>query len=123
MKTIFNLVLAIAITISIQSCATLFTPSKQSITFESTPPGAKVSINGIDKGVTPCVVMVKKQLESPTITYRLEGYETRNFDLEKSLALASVFNTINIFGWLIDIASGKVTSYDNTLYQMEMYKK
>ena len=30
------------------SCATVFTSSKQSIYFETTPPGAKIQINGID---------------------------------------------------------------------------
>ncbi len=124
MKTkIQNLLTIIVIAISTTSCATLFTSSKQSITFESTPPGAKVQVNGIDMGVTPVTIPIRKKLESPTITMKKEGYETRTFELEQSLSTASIFNLANLLGWGIDAASGKIMKYDQKIYNMELEPK
>ena len=119
MKTKIN-VFAILVAISISSCATLFTSSKQAIYFETTPPGAKILINGIDQGVTPATITVKKKLESPTIMLKMDGYEVRTFELEQTLTTASIFNLLNIFGWGIDIATGKVKSYDQKAYNIEL---
>ena len=62
---------AILITsVFLQSCATIFTGTKDIIRFDSTPQGAKVQIDGIDKGKAPCDVSVKISIDSKTVTYK-----------------------------------------------------
>ena len=41
------------------SCASIFTGAKRSVLFESDPSGAKVMVNGFEKGTTPVQIKVK----------------------------------------------------------------
>lgn len=48
MKRALSLVLGLSIVLSITSCATIFTGTKDSIAFTTTPEGAKVIHKGIE---------------------------------------------------------------------------
>lgn len=116
-----SLFAVLALTFS--SCATLFTGTKDRITFNSTPPGAKVYINGIEQGVTPFTMKVKRSLNDTDAEFKLDGYETRLITLSKEFNIVSVVNLGNLLGWGIDALSGSVMKYDQRSYDITLDNK
>ncbi len=104
----------------LQSCATIFTGTKDTITINSQPQGANVQIGGIDKGTTPCTISVKRSSTSPTISLKKEGYQPRIFELEQSFNLVSIINLGNLIGWGIDAMTGAIKKYDPKTYEMRL---
>ena len=111
---------AMAGLLSLQSCATLFTGTKDTIRFESKPAGAKVRIEGIDVGRTPVDAVVKRSISDKTATMTLEGYESRTFELSKEFNAISILNLFGLVGWAIDAATGSLMKYDQKVYNMEL---
>lgn len=102
------------------SCATLFTGSKDSITFNSEPSGATVYLNGIELCKTPCRVPVKRELGDTDVEISLDGYQTRMITLDKEFNVVSILNLGNLLGWGIDAVTGSVMKYDRKQYNIEL---
>ena len=117
MRKLF-LLLAVAITFS--SCATLFTGTKDTIKFDSTPQGATIYIDGIELCKTPCSYPVKRDLNAPQIEYKLDGYQARVFTLNQEFNVVSVLNLGNVIGWAIDAVTGAIMKYDMKSYNLEL---
>lgn len=115
--------LIIVCALSMQSCATILTGTSDRITINSVPEGAKVEIDGIDKGKTPVRVKVKRHFESPTVTLKKDGYERKTFELQNSFNPIAAINLLSIFGWGIDLLSGAVMKYNPKVYDMELEPK
>lgn len=105
------------------SCSTLFTGTKDRITFNTNPPGARVYINGIEQGVTPLTMKVKRSLSDTDAEFKLDGYETRLITLSKGFNVVSVINLGNLFGWGIDALSGSIMKYDQRSYDITLDNK
>lgn len=110
-------------TLTFSSCGTLFTGTKDRITFNSTPPGARVFINGVEQGVTPFTMKVKRSVNDTDAEFRLDGYETRLITLSKEFNIVSVINLGNLLGWGIDALSGSVMKYDQRSYDITLDNK
>ena len=118
------LALIVATALLSQSCATILTGTKDRIHFSSNPEGAKVQLNGIDKGETPVDVRVQRKLgDPPIVILKKEGYENRTFELEQSFNAVAVLNLFGILGWAIDLLSGAIMKYSPKFYEMELEKK
>ena len=104
------------------SCATVFTSTKDRITFNSTPEGATIYKDGVEQCKTPCTVKVKRSLSDTEIEYKLDGYETRLITLDKEFNVVSILNLGNLFGWGIDAISGAVMKYDKKVYDITLSK-
>ena len=87
------------------SCATLFTGTKQSIQINSIPSGAKVQVDGIDRGKTPAVVKLKKGNDGQIVTLKSEGFEIKNFQPETTFNSVAFLNLLNILFWGVDAAT------------------
>lgn len=109
--------------LSMNSCATIFTGTKDDLLINSKPEGAKVTVGGIDKGKTPVTVRMKKSLKGQPIMLKKEGYETRIFEPEKSFHIISVLNLTNPFAWGIDLLTGSIMKFDTNSYNIELDKK
>ncbi len=104
------------------SCATIFTGTKDRITFNSTPAGATIYKDGVEQCKTPCTLKVKRSLSDTDIEYKLDGYETRLITLDKEFNVVSVINLGNLLGWGIDALSGAVMKYDRKVYDITLSK-
>lgn len=113
----FAVVLATAM---LTSCATIFTGTKDRITFNSEPPGAMVYIDGVEQGVTPLTMKVKRTLGDKDVEFKLDGYETRLITLDKSFNVVSVINLTNLLGWGVDALTGSVMKYDRKAYDIKL---
>jgi hypothetical protein len=105
------------------SCATVFTGTRDTISFNSTPEGALVFKDGLELCKTPCRIPIKRSLNDVDIEFKLDGYETRLFTLDKEFNIVSVINFGNLLGWAIDAVSGSIMKYDRKSYELELKKK
>lgn len=102
------------------NCATLFTGTKDKITFNTTPQGAAIFINGIEQCKTPCTIDVKRSFFNTLTEFKLDGYETQIISLSKEFNVVSILNLGDIFGWAIDFVSGAVFKYDKKSYEITL---
>jgi hypothetical protein len=105
-----------------QSCATLFTGTRDSIVINSNVKGAKVQIDGIDQGTTGSTFRVQRSLNDKLVTIKAEGYESKTFPLQSSFNVVSILNFTNPLGWAIDLLSGAAKRYDPKTYEIELEK-
>lgn len=123
MKQNLSFKVAIVIfTITITSCATLFSGTKDRIYFTTNMPGARVLIDGVEICKTPCNENITRKVGESQIEFKLEGYETKVINLSKSFNVVSILNFGNLIGWGIDIATGAVFKYDKKAYDIELSK-
>lgn len=105
------------------SCATLFTGTKDRITFNTNPSGATIYIDGVEQCKTPCTMKVKRSISDTDVEFKLDGYETRLITLSKEFNVVSVINLGNLLGWGIDALSGAVMKYDRKTYDITLENK
>ena len=101
-------------------CATIFTGTKDRISFISTPSGAVIYKDGLEICTTPCNYKVKRSLNDTEVEFKLDGYETRLITLDKEFNLVSIINLGNLFCWGIDALSGAVMKYDRKSYDIKL---
>ena len=109
----------------LSSCGTLFTPSKQSITFMGMPE-TRIYDNGkklgeISEGGTT-IIKVRKELSSKTLIAKKDGYKNTPFTLDATFNPVSIINLTNILAWAIDLGTGKCCKWDTDVVEIEMEK-
>jgi hypothetical protein len=117
---IFILVLSMLL---MTSCATVFTGTKQVVQINSIPSGAKIQVDGIDRGQTPSAVRLKKGNDGQIVTLKAEGYETKTFQPETDINIIAVLNFFNLLCWGVDAATGALWKYDPKFYEIELEPK
>jgi len=105
----FKLIILCGILLLSTSCATIFTGSKRRVLFESNPSGAKVFVNGFEKGKTPINLKVKAD---DRIDFRLDGYRERVVVMDSNFNLVSILNGISLIGWGVDALTGSLKRVD-----------
>ena len=117
--------LSFCIIISTTSCATIFTGTKDKITFNSTPEGAKVFHKDVEKCVTPCTVEISRGLSKQVATFRKEGYADKEVKLEKTFNPVTLLNILlgGVIGAGIDTATGSIIKYSPKSYTVELETK
>lgn len=123
MKKIIILFSATVLSISLTSCATVFTGTSDRITFNSTPEGAKVLDRGIEKCTTPCSQKFSRSLNEKTIEIKKEGYQSKMIELDTKFNAVSVLNFFNLLFWGVDAATGSIKKYDTKVYNVELEPK
>ncbi len=108
MKKFIKAFILAVVSITMMSCATLFSPKKNpQVTVQSTPMDAEVYINGEYVGNTPLVRKLSHK-EEHSITVRKEGYRQQNRALVNRVGGGWI--VLNILGGLIpiivDLATG-----------------
>lgn len=116
-KTLF----AGLILLAFSSCGTIFSGTTTPITFTSNVP-AKVEFDGVEAGKTPFTTKVKKSFNG-VVTMRADGYESKNFELQKSFNAVSVLNLFNLLFWGVDLLTGSVNKFDKKGYEITLEPK
>ena len=103
-------IIVIAMTIMLTtSCASIFTGSKRKVMFETDPPGAKIFVNGFEKGQTPIQLKVKAE---DRIDFKLDNYKEKVVVMDSKFNLVSILNGISIIGWGVDALTGSLKRVD-----------
>jgi len=101
------------------SCASIFTGAKRSVLFESDPSGAKVMVNGFEKGTTPVQIKVKAD---DRVDFRLDNYRERVVVMDSKFNLVSILNGISIIGWGVDAITGSLKRVDTKYVKVTLEK-
>lgn len=124
-QKLFSYSLILAFTLSLSSCATIFTSSKQEITI-SGESGTSIydgykKIGHLDKdGIG--IIKVKKSLSSKKLTAKKEGYEKKIISVNTTINWVTLFNFFFTPGFLVDLATGQLCKYDDDYFEIEMEK-
>jgi len=106
---------------SLTGCATIVSGTTQQITFQSTPDGAVVRLNGRELGKTPLTLMLEKK-DPQLFTVEKEGFKT--YEGSMSTSLDPMFWGNIIFGGVIgsttDSASGAMHQYAPDQYMVTL---
>lgn len=125
MKNRVPLLLSFAIFLSFTSCASMFTGTKDKISFTSQPEGAKVFHKGVEKCVTPCTAEIKRSLAKQVVVFEKEGYANKEVKLTKTFNPVTLLNILvgGAIGIGIDAATGSLTKYSPKAYTVELESK
>jgi hypothetical protein len=122
MKNLTHLSLVASVVFALSGCASIFTGTTQTVQVNSIPSGANVSVNGLDRGLTPLPVVLKKGSNGETVTLSLSGYQQKTFQPQTVFNPVAILNLWGILGWGIDAATGALWKYDPTLYNVQLQK-
>ena len=113
------------IALSATSCASMFTGTKDKITFNSSPEGAKVFHKGVEKCMTPCTAEISRSLSKQTVTFEKEGFNNKEVKLTKTFNPVTLLNILlgGAIGIGIDAATGSLTKYSPKKYDVELEAK
>lgn len=122
-KKITKLFCAVLGAVVMQSCCTVFKGSKETVMIKSYPAGAKVEVNGLERGRTPLDLSLKKGFKGQTVVLKKEGYENKIFEPETTFDAVSIINILFWPGFIIDAATGAMMKYDPKAYELELVPK
>ncbi|MFC1462041.1 PEGA domain-containing protein [Verrucomicrobiota bacterium] len=103
-------------------CASILSTSRQKLKISTTPPGAKISINGKTKGVTPAVVKVKRA-DMQKITMVAAGYDTHEVVLDQYMNWLTWGNVIFFPGIFVDMGTGAAVKHVPSTIDVKLMKK
>ena len=106
-KTLLTIITATALS----SCCTVFTASKQNITFMA-PNGTK--IYDVETNIKIA------EVEDKQLIARKDGYAPTPFILETEFNASSLWNFLFWPGFLVDLGTGKMFKWDNTIINVEL---
>jgi hypothetical protein len=119
LKQIQIYVVCLIVLTTTQSCATLFTGTKDTVYIQSQPTGAKIEINGMEVGTTPTSLQLKRK-DNPVILLKKEGYHNKMFSPTKAFNNVAIVNLGNLLGWVIDVSTGAINVYDKKTYDIKL---
>ncbi len=109
MKRYLIIIVLLVLSLGLQSCATLFNTPSQKVEIITTPPNAKLVIDGKKFGTTPQVVNIERKNDH-VIKIELDGYELYETQITTKLSFyfwGNIFNGI-IPGLIIDMFTGSM---------------
>lgn len=124
MKKDFLSILMIPLLLS--SCCSIFTSSKQTITFVGKE-GTRIYDNGVkiatigESGETS--VRIRKKLSSKELIAKKEGYRPTPLILESTFNPIACINLLNVLAWGIDLGTQKACKWENTYFEIDMEEK
>ncbi|WP_298106833.1 hypothetical protein [uncultured Bacteroides sp.] len=111
--------------LTLSSCCTVFTSSKQTVTFQA-PNGTRIYDASTNTKIAEVKqdntvsVPVKKRREDKQLIARKEGYQSTPFLLETNFNANSLWNILFWPGFLVDLGTEKMFKWDNSIVQIEM---
>lgn len=115
-QLLFVAAFAVASSILMTSCATVFSGSRQRVVIDSNVPQSEVRIDGEMAGVTPLATKLKRGFTGQTVQVTKEGYTTETITPKTNFNAVAVLNLTSLLGWGIDAATGAMMKYDKKQY-------
>ncbi|NLZ74082.1 MAG: hypothetical protein GX905_09775 [Bacteroidales bacterium] len=105
------------------SCATIFTKSRQSITFTGKPgtkiydPTTNIKLGEIDQDET-VTISLKKELNDKQLVIKNEGEKSKAVIIESTFNAHTLWNILFWPGFLVDLGTGQMNKYENTIINL-----
>lgn len=120
-----KLILALLSGLLLSSCCTVFTSSRQTVTFMA-PDGTKIYDAATNTKIAEVkqdnmvTAQLKKRREDKQLIARKEGFQNTPFILETSFNTSSLWNILFWPGFLVDLGTAKMFKWENTLVNIEL---
>lgn len=117
----FNILISsVVLSILFSSCATLISGTKQNVSINTEPSGARVFVDGKDQNmITPCDIQVKRKKEV-SYTFQKDGYKDGQITENGSFNPVVLTNFLTVFFWLpggaIDYGTGAAYKYPSDVF-------
>jgi hypothetical protein len=102
-----------------QSCATIYTGTRDQIHFTSFPQGATVTHGKKVLGVTPLTVMVHRTFKKRPVHIQNES-GSKEINLSRKFNLWTLPTILTIIGPIVDIFSSSFYKYDKSYYEVDL---
>lgn len=120
-KALFFLAYASLCSLSLFSCASLFSDDADEISLESSTPGVTAYLNGEKLGELPLKVRVDREVfERNVLVFKKDGYKTYQTMVKKTLNKIALLNCTALPSWLTDALTGNMMEYSPKHYLIEM---
>lgn len=105
----------------VTGCSTFISGRQQEMSFQSTPEGATVAVNGRILGKAPLTVQLDKKKDQ-TLTFSMDGYKTVTMPLTTTLNSWFWGNILigGLFGSTTDNYTGAMNEYAPTQYMVNL---
>lgn len=110
-----NIFTSLVLVLAISGCATMVDGTSQPVTFNSEPNRAKILINGVQVGVTPLTIQVKRA-KNTMIVAKKEGYEQQQIPLQTKTNALFWGNILCLYGSTTDYVSDAMLEYSPNMY-------
>ncbi|MFD0932522.1 PEGA domain-containing protein [Psychroflexus salinarum] len=120
LKRNFSIFIMACVVLLSTSCASIFTGAKRNVLFETEPSGAKVFVNGFEKGTTPTQIKVKAD---DKVHFRLDDFTERVVIMDSKFNLVAILNGFSIIGWGVDALTGSLKRVDTKYVKVTLEKE
>lgn len=99
---------SIGITFMLSSCASIINGTRQSVSVNSIPSGAKVIVKGVEMAKTPAIIELKRNETNIVVRFDKDGFEPVEVALNRKVDGWIAGNIVfgGIIGLVIDFADG-----------------
>ena len=119
MKQKLSIITMVLTMILSSSCASIISTSKRKVLFETDPPGAKVFVNSMEKGITPVQLKVRAE---DRIDFKLVDYQEKIVVMDSKFNLVAILNGFSIIGWGVDAITGSLKRVDTKYVKVSLEK-
>ena len=112
---------ALALSLMVTSCATIFSGTKQNVRFSSNPPSALVFIDDVEVGKTPFEMKLNRKSEH-SVKMELDGYQTYQTRLTQKFNGWCVGNIFigGLIGIVVDVSTGAMYNLSPNVINADM---
>lgn len=109
MRKLYLLIFVIDLLFTLTGCSTMINTTTQEVELKSTPPNAKITVDGKKFGTSPQVVNIDRSSDH-VVKFELDGYEPYEIQLTRKMTLWFWGNALNGFipGMTIDYFTGSM---------------
>ncbi len=107
MKKFVSSVVVVVFVLSLSSCAAIFKGTSSKVDTNSTPPGAKVYVDGNYMGDTPYRLKLESK-RTYAIEFRMDGYKSKTFNVTNHVGAGWIVLDVlcGLVGVIVDAATG-----------------
>ncbi|PKL83936.1 MAG: PEGA domain-containing protein [Ignavibacteriae bacterium HGW-Ignavibacteriae-3] len=109
MRRLLIIMITIGFGVFLSACSTVLNTTTQDVELKTTPPNAKITVDGKKFGTSPQTVNIDRG-SNHVIKFELEGYESYETQLTRKISFWFWGNALNGFipGMIIDMFSGSM---------------
>lgn len=117
-------VCSVLVGMSLTSCGTLFTKSHQDVTFKGVHGTYICDSKGKYLGEIGrngfTTIPLRKKIGAKELTAKLDGYQSRDVQVQSKFNPITVLNLLSPVAWGIDLATGKVCKFSNDVVDVTL---
>jgi hypothetical protein len=122
-----NVGLLAAAGLALGGCATIFTGTTDTLTFDANVPGVKLTIDGQYKGELPITIVMSRNFVGGQYflaKFERAGYVTQEFKLHREFNTAAILDVTSILtSGGVDVLTGSLMRFSPTDYHVQMLQE